>query len=71
MRFGEALSLAREIRCPLEEARALEGIGRCELASGERGRADEVLREAVAVYERLGVAETVRELERLLAAQAG
>lgn len=71
VRFGEALSLAREIRCPLEEARALEGIGRCELASGERGRADEVLREAVAVYERLGVAETVRELERLLAAQAG
>ncbi|MBT2397222.1 cyclophane-containing RiPP biosynthesis TPR protein HaaT [Streptomyces sp. ISL-100] len=69
--FSEALRLAREIRCPLEEARALEGIGRCQLAAGERGRADGLLRQAMAVYRRLGVAEAVGELERLLAAQAG
>jgi len=69
--FREALRLAREIRCPLEEARALEGIGRCELAEGERDRADESLRDALAVYRQLGVASAVAEVERLLAAQAG
>ncbi|MET9507875.1 cyclophane-containing RiPP biosynthesis TPR protein HaaT [Streptomyces flavidovirens] len=71
LHFDEALRLAREIRCPLEEARALEGIGRCELAAGQRGRAGEVLRGALVVYGRLGAAEAVGELERLLAAQAG
>ncbi|WP_455359386.1 cyclophane-containing RiPP biosynthesis TPR protein HaaT [Streptomyces sp. SYSU K21746] len=68
--FSQALQLARESRCPLEEARALEGIGRCDLTVEGLDRAEESLRGALAVYERLGVPGAAAEIERLLVAQA-
>ncbi|MFE9571080.1 cyclophane-containing RiPP biosynthesis TPR protein HaaT [Streptomyces sp. NPDC006692] len=67
---SRALSLARDIKCPREEARALEGIGRCELTTGAGDLALESLREALAIYGRLGATEAVGEVERLLATQA-
>ena len=55
-----ALRLARDIRCPLEEARALEGIGRClEWTAAPTGGRPE-LQEALAVYERLGAPDASR-----------
>ncbi|WP_346168265.1 cyclophane-containing RiPP biosynthesis TPR protein HaaT [Streptomyces javensis] len=66
-RFDQALSLARDICCPLEEARALEGIGRCAWAIDRPTEAESSLREAVAVYRRLGVRAEADEIERLLA----
>ena len=52
-----ALELAREIHGPLEEARALEGIGRCLLHQGARESGLEHLRDALSVYQKLGVSE--------------
>jgi tetratricopeptide (TPR) repeat protein len=34
--FAQALSIARDINIPVEEARALEGIGRCRIQEGDR-----------------------------------
>ncbi|MGW7074623.1 cyclophane-containing RiPP biosynthesis TPR protein HaaT [Streptomyces sp. NPDC054866] len=70
-RFREALRLAREVQCPLEVAHALEGIGRCALAEGDRVGSEGPLREAHAVYLQLGVAGAAAEMERLLATQTG
>ncbi|KUO18426.1 cyclophane-containing RiPP biosynthesis TPR protein HaaT [Streptomyces dysideae] len=70
-RFEQALGLARDIRCPLEEARALEGIGRCDRMTDDPARADRSLREALTVYQRLGVSASADDVERLLASQAG
>ncbi|MEV2216256.1 cyclophane-containing RiPP biosynthesis TPR protein HaaT [Streptomyces sp. NPDC050997] len=69
--FEQALVLARDVRCPLEEARALEGIGRCEWGTHGPARAGGPLREAVAVYRQLGVSAVVDDIERLLVSQAG
>jgi tetratricopeptide (TPR) repeat protein len=68
-RFRSALQLAKEIECPLEEARALEGLGRCGTALGTAEEAATSLQEAAAVYQRLGAAEAVGEVTRLLADQ--
>lgn len=69
-RFSRALRLAREIRCPLEEARALEGIGACDLILDGRRHAEPSLREALAVYQRLGATVAATEIERLLLTQS-
>ncbi|MFE2429394.1 cyclophane-containing RiPP biosynthesis TPR protein HaaT [Streptomyces sp. NPDC059373] len=69
--FSQSLGIAREIGCPLEEARALEGVGRCDLMAPEREPAETSLREALALYGRLGVTDAAAEVERLLVAQAG
>lgn len=39
---------------PLEEARALEGIGRSHLQDGDRGQAAAHLRQALTIYQRIG-----------------
>ncbi|MGW7365606.1 cyclophane-containing RiPP biosynthesis TPR protein HaaT [Streptomyces sp. NPDC054841] len=70
-RFERALGLARDIRCPLEEARALEGIGRCDWMVEGPARAEGSLREALAVYRRLGASGAAEDIERLLVSQAG
>lgn len=54
--FGAALALARELGTPHEEARALEGIGRSLLDRDPAG-AGSRLREALAIYQRIGVPE--------------
>jgi tetratricopeptide (TPR) repeat protein len=52
-RFQAALRLARDGGNPLEEARALEGIGRHHLRHGGRGQAVQRLQKALTIYERI------------------
>jgi hypothetical protein len=52
-RHGDALAIAREITSPLEEARALEGIGNCHLREGRVADGDARLRQALAIYLRI------------------
>jgi len=64
---SQALSLARGIGTPLEEARALEGIGQSHLQEGNPDLAVTPLRQALAIYQRIGspyaqrVQETLRQ----------
>jgi len=66
-RHSQALSLARDIGTPFEEARALEGIGQSHLQEGNTGLAVTPLRQALAIYQRIGspyaqrVQETLRQ----------
>jgi len=43
---------------PLEEANALAGLGRCALAAGHTAEAEERLRRALAIFQRIGSADT-------------
>jgi tetratricopeptide (TPR) repeat protein/transcriptional regulator with XRE-family HTH domain len=52
-RHGRALAIARDLGAPLEEARALEGMGRSYLHS-DPGEATAHLRRALAIYQRIG-----------------
>ncbi|AEW93920.1 MULTISPECIES: cyclophane-containing RiPP biosynthesis TPR protein HaaT [Streptomycetaceae] len=70
-RFQLALGLAAAIRCPLEEARALEGIGRCDRSLGGSRGGEGPLRQAIAVYRSLGAGTAAADIERLLAVQPG
>jgi tetratricopeptide (TPR) repeat protein/transcriptional regulator with XRE-family HTH domain len=63
---GEALAIAREIGAPLEEARALAGIGRS-LLPGRRAEAGRHLRQALAIYGRIGSPEARRVGDTLAA----
>lgn len=63
--FGAALGLAREIRNPLEEARALEGIASCRLREDDDSQASGRLREALEIYQRIGAPEA-GQVRRLL-----
>ncbi|HEY6478901.1 MAG TPA: tetratricopeptide repeat protein [Streptosporangiaceae bacterium] len=58
-RHGEALAIAQEIGTPLEEARALAGIGRS-LLPGRPAEAAGHLRQALAIYGRIGSPEARR-----------
>jgi hypothetical protein len=63
----QALAIAVDIASPLDEAGALEGIGRCLLQDGERDEAATALRQALTTYQRIGppaaapVQETLRD----------
>jgi hypothetical protein len=54
------------VRQPLEEARAQEGIGNSHLQDGNPGQAAAQLRQALAIYQRIGSpgAQRVRETLR-------
>jgi hypothetical protein len=52
--YSQALAIACDISAPLEEARALEGLGRADLQAGDTGHAVPRLRQALAIYRRLG-----------------
>jgi hypothetical protein len=52
--FAEALAALDEIRSLPDQARALEGIGRCDLRVGQAPAAASFLREALAIYAGLG-----------------
>ncbi|MFE0985881.1 tetratricopeptide repeat protein [Streptomyces rochei] len=70
-RFEQALALARKIGCPLQEARALEGVGRCARSDGqpeELEDAESSLRQAIALYEQLGLGPRTQQVQALLAA---
>ena len=58
--FAQALSIARDINTPVEEARALEGIGRCHIQEGNPGQGAADLRQALAIYRRIGAPEIQR-----------
>jgi hypothetical protein len=55
--YRQALALARQVRSPLDEARALEGIARCAARAGDHAVARDGLRAAIAIYQRIGVPE--------------
>lgn len=56
---AQALSLARAVHSALEEARALEGIGRCDLRQGRHDPTDTHLRQALTIYRRIGAGEAL------------
>ena len=58
-RHQQALDLARQLGIPLEEAHALAGLGRCARAEGRTADADaeDKLRQALAIFQRIGAAE--------------
>lgn len=64
---AQALAIAREPGTPPEQARALEGIGRSHLCDGDPIQAAAPLRDALAIYQRIGspaarrVQETLRQ----------
>ena len=51
---NQALAIARDVGAPLEEARALEGIGRCHLQDGHDQEGTTQLEQALAIYQRIG-----------------
>ena len=64
---NQALVLARDAGVPLEEERALEGIGHSHLQDGHPGKGLGYLRQALGIYQRIGsprahrVQETLRD----------
>ena len=50
----QALSIARDINTAYQEARALEGIGRCHIEEGNPSQGAAHLRQALAIYRRIG-----------------
>jgi len=62
---ARALALAREISVPVEEARALEGIGQCHLQDGNLAEGAAQLRQALAIYQRIGTPAAQRLQETL------
>ena len=56
----KALVLARHIGLPLQEARALEGLGRSRFLDGSAPEASELLHQALAIYQRIGAAAAGR-----------
>jgi DNA-binding SARP family transcriptional activator/tetratricopeptide (TPR) repeat protein len=55
--YLQALRLAREIRSLIDEARSLEGAARAAAGAGDHATALPELRQAVAIYQRIGAAE--------------
>jgi tetratricopeptide (TPR) repeat protein len=53
----QALDLARQLSIALEEAHALAGLGRCARAAGRTAEAEDRLRHALAILQRIGAAE--------------
>ncbi|MFI0486633.1 tetratricopeptide repeat protein [Actinomadura sp. 9N215] len=56
--FEQAFTLARRVQSPLDEAHALDGLAHCADHIGDRPTAVARMREAVALYQRLGSTET-------------
>ena len=57
---AEALTIAWRIGVPLEEARALEGIGKADLREGSHNAGLECLEQALTVYQSLGAPDAER-----------
>jgi hypothetical protein len=64
--FAQALSITRDINTPVEEARALEGIGRCHIQEGSPSQGAAHIRQALAIYRRIGAPEAQRVEATLL-----
>lgn len=61
--YERARQLALSVGSPLEEGRALEGLGKCQLNRDNDSAGMEALRKALSIFRRIGVAEA----ERLIA----
>ena len=61
--YQKALEIATSIAAQLEQARALEGLGLCHTLEGDRSEGRKVLRQALAIYQRIG-SPRARELEQ-------
>jgi hypothetical protein len=57
--------MARDLGVPFEEARALEGIGNSHREDGNPGQASVCLRQALAIYQRIGAPAARRVQETL------
>ena len=57
---ARALAIAREISAPLEEARALEGLGHCLLRDGNPGDAAAHWQQALTICQRIGAPDAQR-----------
>lgn len=68
-RFISAEAIAEDIRCPIEQARAKDGIGRCALSRGDRDAATAALPAALAAYRRLGAVREAAELAEYMTRQ--
>ena len=55
--FAQALNIARDINAPVQEAQALEGIGRSHIREGNPAQGAAHLRQALAIYRRIGAPE--------------
>jgi tetratricopeptide (TPR) repeat protein/transcriptional regulator with XRE-family HTH domain len=62
-----ALDLARALTSSWAEAHALAGLGRCALATGRTAQAQNLLQNAVEIFQRIGAAETSGLLTELAA----
>jgi tetratricopeptide (TPR) repeat protein len=65
--YEAARRLALAAHSPLEEAHALEGMARCALRQENQDGAGALLREALAIYQRIGAPEVVRTAAQLKA----
>ena len=63
--YQQALAIATSIAAQQEQARALEGLGRCHALEGNRREGRKILRQALAVYQRIG-SPRARELAQEL-----
>jgi tetratricopeptide (TPR) repeat protein len=64
----QALALSRDMSSSSGEAHSLAGLGRCALAAGHAAQAEGLLRQALEILQRIGVADTqdlIDELESL------
>ena len=52
--YQQALDIATSIAAQHEQARALEGLGLCHARDGQPGEGRECLRQALAIYQRIG-----------------
>jgi ATP/maltotriose-dependent transcriptional regulator MalT len=55
-----ALDIARQIGSPGGEATALTGLARCDQAAGNAAVAETGFRQALAIFQRIGAAESAR-----------
>jgi len=63
--YQQALAIATSIAAQQEQARALEGLGRCHALEGNHSEERKTLRQALAVYQRIG-SPRARELAQEL-----
>jgi molybdopterin/thiamine biosynthesis adenylyltransferase len=68
---AQALAIARELGTPLQEARALEGIGHSHIRDGHPGEGTALLEQALAIYQRIGAPAARRVQETLLRSRSG
>jgi Tfp pilus assembly protein PilF len=64
--YNQALAIAREVGAPLEEARALEGLGLCHLQEGHTREGRAHLQQALTIYQRIGAPGAWRVQQDLL-----